>query len=180
MPAALMNAGRNDPLFDHVETIFIYPEPFVVDRVHEEGGIRTETHEIELSGEAGDKGVVVLNWIDLVDNDAHREGYHIALHEFAHQIDWRDYAITGTPDLPSPKACRLWKEVFEEAWLDLAAIMKSGKSAPLDPYALEHEGEFFAVACEEFFTAPRRLFDWRPGLYGLLRDYFRLDPLAWD
>ena len=46
----------------------------------------------------------------------------------------------------------------------------------LDPYGAEALDEFFAVASEAFFVAPAELEDEQPGVYGLLRTFFRQDP----
>src|SRR5690606_34402407 len=47
-----------------------------------------------------------------------------------------------------------------------------------DPYAAADEAEFFAVSSEHFFVDPAPLAEALPGWYGLLRAYYRQDPLA--
>jgi Mlc titration factor MtfA (ptsG expression regulator) len=49
---------------------------------------------------------------------------------------------------------------------------------PLDPYAAQDEGEFFAVSSETFFVDPARLRDAFPDWYRQLATFFRQDPLA--
>jgi Mlc titration factor MtfA (ptsG expression regulator) len=49
---------------------------------------------------------------------------------------------------------------------------------PIDPYASETPGEFFAVASEAFFETPDQLAPAYPAVYGELRDFYRQDPLA--
>jgi Mlc titration factor MtfA (ptsG expression regulator) len=49
----------------------------------------------------------------------------------------------------------------------------------LDPYAAEGPAEFFAVATEAFLETPMAFRAAYPELYNLLRDFFRLDPVAW-
>ncbi len=48
----------------------------------------------------------------------------------------------------------------------------------LDPYGAEDPAEFFAVATETFFEAPRRLASRHPALYDVLRRFYRQDPGA--
>jgi Mlc titration factor MtfA (ptsG expression regulator) len=54
-----------------------------------------------------------------------------------------------------------------------------GDDTFLDPYAAEDEAEFFAVATEDFFERPAELLAAHPRLYGLLREFYGLDPAAW-
>ena len=56
--------------------------------------------------------------------------------------------------------------------------IEAGKETFLDPYAAEHEAEFFAVASEAFFESPNALRRDFPALYGLFRDFYRQDPGA--
>ena len=48
----------------------------------------------------------------------------------------------------------------------------------LDPYAAEALEEFFAVASEAFFVAPRDFQAEHPALYTLLSKFFQQDPAA--
>jgi Mlc titration factor MtfA (ptsG expression regulator) len=49
---------------------------------------------------------------------------------------------------------------------------------PLDAYAGQDAGEFFAVSSEAFFVDPARLRNAFPEWYALLSAFFRQDPLA--
>ena len=52
----------------------------------------------------------------------------------------------------------------------------AGKETFLDPYAAEHEAEFFAVASEAFFESPNALTrDFAP-LYELFKGFYKQDP----
>ena len=48
---------------------------------------------------------------------------------------------------------------------------------PLDAYAAQDPGEFFAVSSEAFFVEPARLQAAFPPWYDLLTRFFRQDPL---
>jgi MtfA peptidase len=49
---------------------------------------------------------------------------------------------------------------------------------PIDPYAAESAGEFFAVGSEAFFETPQLLAPAYPAVYEQLRQFYRQDPLA--
>ena len=51
------------------------------------------------------------------------------------------------------------------------------KALPLDPYAATDEAEFFAVSSEAFFVHPEPLARLLPDWHGLLKQYYRQDPL---
>jgi Mlc titration factor MtfA (ptsG expression regulator) len=66
------------------------------------------------------------------------------------------------------------------AYARLCAEVSNGARSGLDSYGATNPAEFFAVATETFFERPRHLQRWQPDLYAQLRDYYRLDPLAWQ
>lgn len=49
---------------------------------------------------------------------------------------------------------------------------------PIDPYAAESPGEFFAVASEAFFETPELLAPAYPEVYEQLARFYRQDPNA--
>ena len=54
----------------------------------------------------------------------------------------------------------------------------AGEETLLDPYGDESVDEFFAVASEVFFVAPRDLLAEHAPLYSLLSRYYLQDPAA--
>lgn len=165
---ALMTIAHPRAL-DHVATVLVYPEPFLVDRFHDHGGFVTHEEGAVLTGEASVSGTIVLSWDDLMHDEP---GYNVAIHELAHQLDWQNGAITGTPVLDGDHAYEQWKQVFDGAFQQLKTEEYAGIDGPLDPYALENEGEFFAVAAETFFTDGMTLKGWNAPMYALLARYF--------
>lgn len=178
---------------DFVE-IVVYPDRFVAARQEmDEAGVVHEFDD-ELAGEAMDGGPVVLSWPD-ADVGGGRAGYNVVIHEFAHKIDLLDGRADGAP--PMPRALRArWARTMGDAFADLQRRLEEVECAmprsvdpespaadawyaklPLDPYAATDPGEFFAVACETFFTAPRQLSRSWPQLYQLFREYFGQNPL---
>jgi Mlc titration factor MtfA (ptsG expression regulator) len=82
----------------------------------------------------------------------------------------------GVPPMPSRVAREHWLAVFDAEFDRFCAAVEAGKETFLDPYAAEHESEFFAVASEAFFESPNALRKDFPKLYALFKDFFRQDP----
>jgi Mlc titration factor MtfA (ptsG expression regulator) len=68
--------------------------------------------------------------------------------------------------------------VFDAEFDRFRESIDAGAESFLDPYAAEHEAEFFAVASEAFFESPNALKSGFPALYGLFRDFYRQDPVT--
>ena len=59
-----------------------------------------------------------------------------------------------------------------------------GRRAPeqadlISDYGATNEAEFFAVVTEVFFEQAAALAERHPALFGLLRDYYAVDPREW-
>jgi hypothetical protein len=87
-----------------------------------------------------------------------------------------DGAADGVPPLPTRHARQAWRAVLEREFNRFRRDVDAGRDTLLDPYAAEHEAEFFAVASETFFESPNALRGEHPEMYQLLRDFFRQDP----
>ena len=83
-----------------------------------------------------------------------------------------------------------WKDAFAPAFEDFCRRVEAAESRPahlveealaalpIDPYAAENPGEFFAVGSEAFFETPELLAPAYPAVYEQLRLFYRQDPLA--
>jgi Mlc titration factor MtfA (ptsG expression regulator) len=98
------------------------------------------------------------------------------LHEFAHQLDYENYAADGVPGLATREQQLTWAAVMKAEFASLRAADASGVPTLLDTYGATNPAEFFAVSVEAFFERPRALRDGHPKLYAQLRDYFKQDP----
>jgi Mlc titration factor MtfA (ptsG expression regulator) len=98
------------------------------------------------------------------------------IHEFAHKLDMRSGEADGVPPLPSRAARERWIEVFDAEFDRFCKSLDAGRETFLDPYAAEHEAEFFAVASEAFFESPHALRREFPRLYELFKGFYRQDP----
>jgi MtfA peptidase len=157
-------------------TVIVYPDEFVVpDREYEDDDGVVHVGDDVLSGEAWDRGPVVLAWAD-VEASGQGDGYNVVAHEFAHKLDLLDGTIDGMPPLHHEMRRGDWIAAFETAFADLRARVERGETPWLDPYAAEDPGEFFAVCAEMFFDVPAELRDHYPAVYSQLAAFFRQDP----
>ena len=137
--------------------LLVYPEAFRVHRSHVDAAGVLHEWEDELIGEAWDSGPLVLSWADVqADLDEPDAGFCVAVHEMAHKLDALDGAMDGTPLLPREWQ-REWARDFQLAYDAFCARVDGGRRTRLDPYAAESPEEFFAVAREYHFSAPREL-----------------------
>jgi Mlc titration factor MtfA (ptsG expression regulator) len=157
--------------------IVVHPSDFQVKRSHtDEDGVVHEWDD-ELAGESWPGGPVVLSWEALEDSGSVAEGgANVVIHEFAHKLDMAGGEADGVPPLPARAARERWTRVFDAEFGRFCEAVEAGRETFLDPYAAEHESEFFAVASEAFFESPNALRREFPALYGLFRDFYRQDP----
>lgn len=146
----------------------------------DEDGV-VHTYDETLAGEAMDGGPLMLAWSEITPDALERvQGwdsvYNVVIHEFAHVIDMRDGLADGAPPLPDAQARLQWSATMEAEWQWFCDQVDAGLSTLIDPYGAEAPEEFFAVAVEAFFVAPRELLVEQPRLYRLLADFFQQDP----
>ena len=108
------------------------------------------------------------------------DGKNLVLHEFAHQLDFEDFAADGVPALGSREDKRSWSEVMKIEFAALRAADETGIPTLLDGYGATNPAEFFAVATEAFFERPLALRQRHPRLYGELQRFFRQDPALYS
>jgi Mlc titration factor MtfA (ptsG expression regulator) len=159
--------------------IVVHPDEVVARReVMDEDGI-VHHYDETLSGEAMEGGPVMLSWHDVETAGESAEwGYNVVIHEFAHVLDMGDGVADGVPPLPDRAARQAWCEVIDAEYAAFCDRVDAGFDTLLDPYGAEGVDEFFAVASEVFFVAPRDLRAEHPRLYELLSGYYRQDPAA--
>lgn len=161
--------------YQHCPRLVIYPGGFLArQRWTDETGLAHDT-ERTLVGEAWAGGPVVLSLADVEDSLA-LDGFNVVIHEFAHQLDLGDGVPNGFPPLPSGMDPASWAADWSTAYADLCRRVDAGGETPLDPYAAEDPGEFFAVVTESFFELPGLLLAEYPSVYRQLSQYFGQDP----
>ncbi|VVE60764.1 membrane protein [Pandoraea captiosa] len=169
--------------------IVLYPGEFLIRKtVQDEAGVVHDVEQ-EASGEAWDGGPVVLSWQDVQASDV--LAYNVVIHEFAHKIDMEDGEADGVPpmlrrlhgDLTTGTWCEVFDPAYEAFCHQVASVPEAewdafASTSLIDPYATEHESEFFAVCTEAFFVAPEAFLAEYPTLYALFSRYFLQDPAA--
>ena len=178
--AALLLLNRPVEYFPELYSIVLHPARFLVDRqTWDAAGLQHSDRQV-LSGESWEQGQLVLSWDDSLHGGMNSDdGYNVVLHEFAHQLDLESGAMNGMPALDSVALRHAWSTDFSAAYEDHCTRVDAGEDTWLDPYAATHPAEFFAVLTEAFFELPKELVMEYPALYDRLRDYYRVDPLAW-
>lgn len=162
--------------YDGWQTLIIYDGPFIAEHSWEDeyGVVHQEVSE--RSGEAWERGPVVLSWDD-VQASGHG-GYNVVIHELAHTLDMRRAGANGAPPLHPGMDPAAWARDFTAAWDDLARRAAAGEPLPLDEYALEDPAEFFAVLSEAFFEEPAHLHAAYAAVYRQLSRFYLQDPLG--
>jgi len=156
--------------------VVVYPNEFLAPRNYvDEAGV-VHSHREALAGEAWLGGPVILSWADAAPGE-YRDGVNVVIHEFAHKLDMLNGEADGYPPLHRGMTRKAWLEAFETAYRDFCDRVDAGEEMPIDPYASEHQGEFFAVMTEAFFEIPQELQGAYPEVYRQLSLFYRQDPL---
>jgi Mlc titration factor MtfA (ptsG expression regulator) len=177
--ACLLLLGVEHDYFAHVQTILVYPAGYRSPdgEVGPDGVVREDIGRL---GEAWHGGPVVLSWDAAVAGGRDpRDGRNVVLHEFAHQLDFLDGLIDGTPPLGDAGQYRRWQQVMTAEYRVLREEVGRGRVTVLDEYGATDQAEFFAVATECFFEKPRELQRRHPRVYDVLREYYHQDPSVW-
>jgi hypothetical protein len=164
--------------YDDFVGIVVHADEVVAKRVAmDEIGVVHDWEEV-ISGEAMDKGPVMLSWKDAsLSRETAHENYNVVIHEFIHKIDMRDGRADGCPPLASASARRAWLDVMQreyEAFREKVIVAErfGGEQTWLDPYGATSIDEFFAVACEAYFAAPERFREEHAPLAQLFDGFF--------
>lgn len=169
---------RADDLYPDLETIVLYPHPFVVTASVRLGAVTIEGTQVR-SGESWSRGLVVLAWDEVArDVRVRGSGHNVVLHELSHQLDAEDGDVDGVPLLGSRRAYARFVAVLdaERAWLE--GRLARGLSVDIDAYGAQSPAELFAVATEAFFERSVPLARRHPELYEALVSAYGIDPAA--
>jgi Mlc titration factor MtfA (ptsG expression regulator) len=167
--------------YDAFVGIVMHADAVVAEReVTDEHGVVHNYDEV-LAGEAMEGGPLMLSWADVQAVDGSEPPttpYNVVIHEFAHVLDMRDGMPDGVPLLATAEDRRAWLAVLMPEYDRFCERVVCGYETVLDEYAAESPDEFFAVASEAFFVAPREMQLEQPALYRLFASYYRQDPAA--
>jgi len=180
--ACLLLLHRKTDYFPRLLTILVYPSTYLAEDIRHVHGHVWQEGKMARLGETGRwLDAIVLAW-DAVKSGAAdpSDGKNVVLHEFAHQLDYENYAEDGAPALATRDQRLSWQEVMRGEFASLRAADETGIPTLLDTYGATNPAEFFAVSTEAFFEWPRALRARHPKLYAELRSYFHQDPIEYS
>ena len=167
--ACLLLLNRETGFFPKLVTVIIYPSAYV-----------SKNSTGPIFGESWNSGELVLTWDSSLHGAANMfDGKNVVYHEFAHQLDQEDGVADGAPLLERRSAYASWAAVLSEEYETLISKKKRHRKTVIHKYGATNPAEFFAVASEAFFEKPRQLDKRHPELYRELKNYYKVDPLAW-
>jgi Mlc titration factor MtfA (ptsG expression regulator) len=173
----LLNRRRPD-YYPNLKQVLVYPGAFLVDRVHNDGGVLQEQRQA-LSGESWSQGQVILSWDDSQAGARDPgDGQNVVIHEFAHQLDQQNGPANGAPPMPRRRRAQ-WARVMEQAFANLQQAAERGEHGLLNHYGATNPAEFFAVVSEVFFEQPEALEAENAPLYREFARLYRTDPRSW-
>jgi Mlc titration factor MtfA (ptsG expression regulator) len=180
--ACLLLLHRETDYFPGLLTILVYPSVYMVEEKRQIQDHVWEEGTMTRLGETGRRmGSLVLSWDAAKSGAADpSDGKNVVLHEFAHQLDFENYAADGVPDLATREQQLSWSEVMRTEFASLRAADETGIPTLLDTYGANNPAEFFAVSTEAFFERPCALRGRHPKLYAELQRYFRQDPAEYS
>lgn len=178
--AALLLLGLDHDYYRRVESIVVYPTPFrtpVREDDWEDDGLSDQVTD----GQALYRGPVFLSWEEVIAEGPDPDcGFNVVVHEFAHQLDFLDNVILGTPSLSDRELEGRWRYVMTITFEDhRQAIRRGDDETFFSEQAADDPTEFFADASEAFFCRPADMQDLYPEVYRLLAAYYRVDPARW-
>ena len=162
-------------VYDGWSSVIVYRSGFApVHSYRDEYGVEHSVQS-ELSGEAWQRGPVVLAWDD-ASRAGEVDGYNLVIHEFAHKLDMQNGTANGFPPLHRGMDASTWSLIFTQGFEDFVRKCDHGDDLGIDCYAAESPAEFFAVMSEVFFERPKLLRRHYPSVYAQLKRYYRQDP----
>ncbi len=176
--AGFIVRGMGGYFYDHLQTILVYPQ--IVWRADHSarGGVVSEEPTGRL-GEALQSGPVSLVWPHVLQGGRGEEpGRNVVFHEFAHVLDWEDQFLDGTPNLASADLFQRWEQTMNREYQALVHATRRGQPTLIDSYGATNIAEFFAVSTEYFFGLPEPMSQRHPEWFGLLREFYNVNPLA--
>lgn len=160
---------------DGFRSFILYRDEFEVDLEDvDDDGLVHRGRDLR-AGEAWYGGPVVLSLADVMQS-GQGDGYHVVVHEIAHQLDSLNGEPDGFPPLPATIRRQDWTDSFSAAFGRLERTLDAGTDPWIDEYGAESPAEFFAVATEYFFDQPELLLQHEPDIYRLLALFYRQNP----
>jgi Mlc titration factor MtfA (ptsG expression regulator) len=180
--ACLLLLHRKTDYFPRLLTILVYPSAYLVDENRPIDEHIWHEGKVSRLGETGRQlGSMVLAWDATKSGAADpSDGRNVVFHEFAHQLDYENYAADGVPGLATKDQLLAWGAVMQVEFASLRAADETGIPTLLDNYGASSPAEFFAVATEAFFERPIAMRQRHSRLYAEFVRYFQQDPAEYS
>ncbi len=180
--ACLLLLHRETDYYPQLTSILVYPSGYTAHETRHLGAnIWQDADDYRLGHTGRRLGSLVLAWDDVRRGAADAsDGRNLVLHEFAHQLDFEDYATDGAPALATKAEYQSWSRVMTREFEILRAADETGIPTVLDTYGAENPAEFFAVVTEAFFERPRALRAKHPELYTEFARFFHQQPVQYS
>lgn len=178
--ACLLLLNRSTSVYSRLKHILVYPDAFISQHLafNQDGTIDGDSKGV--LGESWHYGKVILSWDDVEKGVANiHDGHNVVLHEFSHQLDSESGSTNGAPLLHT-NSYTAWAEILSEEFRELNEDFEKHQESVMDYYGATNPAEFFAVATETFFEKPRQLQKQHPKLFAVLKEYYAVDPTAWQ
>lgn len=178
--ACLLLLNRATSVYSRLKYILVYPAAFQTGHeISNQDG--TITRGVKgLLGQSWHHGKIILSWDDVTYGAGNiHDGHNVTLHEFAHQLDSETGSANGAP-LLGRNACQSWAHVLTEEFKELQLSLDQRHKTVMDTYGATNPAEFFAVATETFFEKPVQLAKKHPELFTELKNFYRVNPAAWQ
>lgn len=178
--AAVLLLHRETDYYPELKAILVYPSAYVVSEERHVGdGIWSDGDEVRLGHTAARLGALVVTWDDALRGARTMDdGANVVFHEFAHQLDYEDHVVNGTPAL-EPGQYASWARVLSAEFDALRRAADEARPTLIDQYGATNPAEFFAVLTELFFERPTELREKHAALYDELRAFYQQDPATW-
>ncbi len=179
--ACILLLNKAMECYPTLNSVLVYPSAYIARSASRLGNQMIQGPEHALDGESWELGNVVLTW-DAAKYESRKlgTGNNVVMHEFAHQLDQANGAADGIPILHSREEYYQWSKILENEFNELCDETENGLEDVIDEYGASSRAEFFAVATEAFFSCPKLMQQKHPALYLALKDFYLLDPVAWD
>ena len=177
--ASLLLLGVEHDYFARVDSIIVYPDDFQTPTAEDDWEDDFLSEKVA-EGQAVYRGPVILSWKHVIAESRDPDlGHNVVIHEFAHQLDFLDETVNGTPPLATKAEEERWAKVMTAAFAEHRRQLGRGRSTFFSAQAGDDETEFFADASEAFYCRPHDLFEEAPDVYELLMGYYKVDPRLW-
>lgn len=180
--ACVLLLHRETDYYPQLVSILVYPSGYTArEERHVGGGIWAEGDEDRLGHTTPGMSALVLAWDSARHGAADPDsGGNLILHEFAHQLDFENQEVDGTPVLDTHGEYVAWARIMSAEFRTLRDAQEAELPTLLDGYGATNPAEFFAVTTEAFFGQPRALRRTHPALYAELERFYRQDPAAYS